>query len=124
MLFLVIYIFLVGIIIGSFMNVCVYRIPRKESIAFPPSHCPKCNKKIKGYDLIPVVSYVLLGGKCRNCGDKISIRYPIVEFVNGIIYIALLVVYGLSTSFVLASLLSSLILVLILTTIDSWIKKN
>ena len=68
--------------LGSFLNVCIYRIPRGESIVFPPSHCPNCNKRLKWNDLIPVVSYIFLKGKCRYCREKISIRYPIVEVLT------------------------------------------
>ncbi len=79
--------FIWGLVWGSFFNVCIYRIPRKESIIYPPSHCPVCGHRLKWYDNIPLVSYILLKGKCRYCGAKISMRYPIVEFVTGIISI-------------------------------------
>ena len=82
-------IFIIGLCIGSFLNVCIYRIASGESIVFPSSHCMKCGIEIKKRDLIPVISYVLLKGKCRNCGDKISIRYPLIELTNGILYILL-----------------------------------
>jgi leader peptidase (prepilin peptidase)/N-methyltransferase len=68
--------FIFGLIIGSFLNVCIYRIPRGESISYPPSHCTGCGKRIKPYDLFPVISYIILKGKCRSCGERISIRYP------------------------------------------------
>ena len=71
-----------GLVIGSFLNVCIYRIPRKESVVTVPSHCPDCNTKLKPYDLIPVFSYLFLKGKCRYCSAKISIRYPLVESLN------------------------------------------
>jgi len=76
-------VFLFGMLIGSFLNVCIYRIPRNENIAFPPSHCPICNHKIKWYENIPVISYLFLGGRCSSCNSKISIQYPIVELVTG-----------------------------------------
>jgi len=81
------FVFILGLIIGSFLNVCIYRIPRGESIINPPSHCPSCNKKIRFYDNIPIISYVMLGGRCRSCGERISLRYPLVELVNGTLYI-------------------------------------
>ncbi len=81
------FVFILGLIIGSFLNVCIYRIPREESIITPSSHCPSCNKAIRFYDNIPIISYVMLGGKCRNCGERISLRYPFVEFINGILYL-------------------------------------
>lgn len=92
-------VFLLGIIIGSFLNVCIYRIPKEESIAFPPSHCTTCNNKLNWYDLIPVFSYILLKGKCRNCDEKISIKYPIVELFTGIMFLLVYIKYGLSLEF-------------------------
>ena len=85
-----------GLIIGSFLNVCIYRIPLKKSLIHPPSSCPQCGKFIKFYDNIPVISYLLLRGKCRICRAPISIRYPIVELVVGLLSLALFVRYGLS----------------------------
>jgi leader peptidase (prepilin peptidase)/N-methyltransferase len=86
---------ILGFIIGSFLNVCIYRIPREESIAYPPSHCTNCNNKIKWYDLIPIFSYIfLLKGRCRYCGEKISVRYPIIEFITGILYLFIFIKYG------------------------------
>lgn len=95
-----IYIFLVfffalGLITGSFLNVCIYRIPRKKSIVFPSSRCPYCNVPIRPFDNIPVLSYLFLGGKCRECKAGISIRYPVVELMNGIMYALLLLRFGL-----------------------------
>lgn len=80
-------IFILGLIWGSFANVCIYRIPKGESIIFPPSHCPFCKSKIAFYDNIPIISYLILKGKCRNCKEKISIIYPVVEFLSGVISI-------------------------------------
>ncbi len=80
-------IFLFGLIIGSFLNVVIYRLPRRESVVFPSSHCPSCNTEIKAYDNIPVVSYALLGGKCRNCRTGISPLYPAVELLVAILYL-------------------------------------
>lgn len=93
-----IYFFLVilGTAFGSFFNVCIYRIPRKESIVFPSSHCPQCNNKIKPADNIPILSYLLLKGKCRNCGFKIPIQYLLVELLTPILFILLYVSTGSS----------------------------
>lgn len=74
-----------GLIIGSFLNVCIYRVPLGKSLLFPGSSCVKCNTKISWYDNIPVLSYLILLGKCRNCKTKISIRYVIVELISGLI---------------------------------------
>lgn len=87
--------FFLGLIVGSFLNVCIYRLPRNISIIRPPSSCPICNTPIKPWDNIPILSYLLLKGKCRKCGESISIRYPIVELLNGILYLSVLIFFGL-----------------------------
>lgn len=79
--------FLYGIIIGSFLNVCIYRIPLNETIVTTPSHCMSCNHRLAWYDLFPLFSYLFLGGKCRYCKAKISFQYPLVEFLNGAVYL-------------------------------------
>ncbi|GCD12870.1 prepilin peptidase [Clostridium tagluense] len=89
-------IFILGLLIGSFLNVCIYRIPRGESIAYPPSHCTSCGNNIKSYDLIPVISWIFLSGKCRNCGQKISIRYALVELSTAILFLLAYFQYGVS----------------------------
>lgn len=93
-------IFIFGAVIGSFLNVCIYRIPRGESIAFPPSHCTNCKKEIKWYDLIPIISYIFLRGKCRYCKEKISIRYPMVEFITAVLFLTSYSIYGLTFDFI------------------------
>lgn len=90
-----IFIFILGLIVGSFLNVCIYRLPRNVSIISPPSSCPACNTPIKPYDNIPVLSYIFLRGKCRKCREKISMRYPVVELLNGIFYAAVFYFFGL-----------------------------
>ena len=103
-------IFTLGIIIGSFLNVCIYRIPREESIAFPSSHCTYCSTPLRWYDLIPIFSYLSLRGKCRYCGGHISPQYPIIEALNGILYVITYYIYGLSLDFIFYSfIISSLI---------------
>ncbi|NOZ92837.1 prepilin peptidase [bacterium 3DAC] len=77
-------IFLIGASIGSFLNVVIYRIPRGESIVYPPSKCPYCGHKLAWYDMIPILSYIMLGGKCRYCGKRISPLYPAIEFITGL----------------------------------------
>jgi leader peptidase (prepilin peptidase)/N-methyltransferase len=89
-------IFTLGLLIGSFLNVCIYRIPRGENIAYPPSHCTTCGNDIKSYDLIPVLSWVFLRGKCRNCSEKISIRYALVELVTAILFLLTYFQYGVN----------------------------
>jgi len=84
-----------GLIIGSFLNVCIFRIPREKSIVNPPSSCPGCDTPIKPWDNIPVISYLFLAGKCRKCGQKISLRYPAVELLNALLYIAATLQFGM-----------------------------
>jgi len=114
-------IFILGLIIGSFSNVCIYRIPKKESIVFPASHCPNCNSTIKAIDNIPLLSYFLLKGKCRKCGEKISIRYPIVEFLTGVIYLLIFLVYGRSLQTLIYTLLSSALIIIAFIDLDEQI---
>lgn len=110
---------ILGLLIGSFLNVCIYRIPRGESISFPPSHCTSCNSRIKWYDLIPVFSYLFLKGRCRSCGAKISPRYPIIELANCLLYISIYAVYGISTDFVKFAFLASLLIVIGMIDLDT-----
>lgn len=91
--------FFLGAIIGSFLNVCIIRIPEGRSIVSPPSHCPTCQSAIRFYDNVPVFSYLLLRGKCRGCGERISPRYPLVEFLTGCLSVLLLLRFGLSLSY-------------------------
>ena len=77
---------ILGLCVGSFLNVVIYRLPNKMSLATPSSHCPKCNYKLKWYDNIPVISYLVLGGKCRSCRERISFRYTAVELLNALSY--------------------------------------
>ena len=101
-----------GIITGSFLNVCIYRLPKEESLIKRSSHCMSCGEKIKPYDLIPLFSWIFLKGKCRNCGEKISSRYPIVEAINGIMWLVAFIKFDLSfKSIVVALFFSALIVV-------------
>ncbi len=88
-------IFILGIVIGSFLNVCIYRLPLGKSIAASPSACPACGERLRAFDLIPVFSYLLLGGKCRYCKEKISVQYPLIEVLNGALYLLLYLRFGL-----------------------------
>lgn len=111
-IFLYIVIFLYGIIIGSFLNVCIYRIPKKENIATTRSHCMSCGYQLKWYDLVPLFSYLALRGKCRKCGSRISVQYPLVEALNGALYLLVFWRYGLSVDSLLYCLLFSALIVL------------
>lgn len=105
-------ILLFGLVIGSFLNVCIYRIPRRETIVMERSHCMKCGYQLHWYDLVPVVSFLMLRGKCRNCKSPISIQYPIVETLNGILYVVIFFVNGLRIQSILYCLMASALLVL------------
>lgn len=98
--------------IGSFLNVCIYRIPKHEDITTTRSHCTSCGNVIKWYDLVPVISYLLLRGKCRNCGAKLSVQYPIIELLNGILYCVIFAVMGLNAQSVLTMALASALIVI------------
>ncbi len=99
-----------GVIIGSFLNVVIYRVPRHESIVVNRSHCMTCGKPIKWYDLIPLLSFIILGGKCRHCKTKLSLQYPIIEFTNGLGYAILVIVNGVTVETILYCLCSSALL--------------
>jgi len=108
----IVLIFILGLIVGSFSNVCIYRIPRNESIVYPASHCPKCRSNISPKDNIPLLSYILLKGRCRNCKSKISIQYPVVEFLTGFIYLIIYLIYGLSIQTLIYIILSSALIII------------
>jgi leader peptidase (prepilin peptidase)/N-methyltransferase len=97
MLFLILLIGVAGLILGSFLNVVIYRLPRGESLMYPGSHCISCNKPVAFYDNIPVISFLLLRGRCRHCGTHISWRYPLVESITAFLLIALFLRYGLTS---------------------------
>ncbi|MBR1444346.1 MAG: prepilin peptidase [Firmicutes bacterium] len=91
-----VFFFLFGITIGSFLNVCIYRIPKNETIITVPSHCTSCGHKLNWLDLFPLFSWLFLGGKCRYCKAKISFQYPLVELLNGLAYLGLFLYFGLN----------------------------
>lgn len=103
---------LYGIAIGSFLNVCVFRYIKKEEVVKTPSHCMECGYELRWYDLVPVFSYLLLKGRCRKCGRKISIQYPLVELLNGILYVTIFLANGVQLSSVLYCLLASTLIVI------------
>ena len=109
---MLIVVFLFGALVGSFLNVCIYRLPREESIAWPASHCPTCLRAIAPYDNIPVISYVVLGGRCRACRAAISLRYPVVELANALGWVAIVAYFGWTpVSAAYAALFSSLLVI-------------
>ena len=113
MFFVIFYtiIFLYGICIGSFLNVVILRLPNNESLISHSSHCMTCGAKIKPYDLIPLFSWLFLKGRCSNCGQKISSRYPIVEALNGIVYLISFIAFGISPKAIITCILFSLLIV-------------
>lgn len=88
--------FVLGTVLGSFLNVCIYRIPREESIAYPPSHCTECGHKIRAYHNIPIISYLILRGKCADCKSGISPVYPFIELLSGALLLLTVYTFGLS----------------------------
>jgi leader peptidase (prepilin peptidase)/N-methyltransferase len=107
--------FLFGLIIGSFLNVCILRIPAGKSIVLPASGCTKCGKAIAPYDNIPVLSWLILGGKCRNCKTKISAMYPAVEFLTGVLFLACYLVFGPTLDALKWAVFAALLVVLTIT---------
>ena len=105
-------IFLFGIVIGSFLNVCIYRIPKKENIVKIRSHCMECNYQLKWYDLVPLFSYIFLGGRCRKCKTRLSVQYPLIEGLNGILYVLIVTVNGLTIESLLYCLMFSALVTL------------
>lgn len=109
---LYIIIFLFGIVIGSFLNVCIYRIPKKESIVFPHSHCMTCGYQLRWYDLVPLFSFLFLRGRYRKCHTKLSLQYPLVEGMNGALYVIVFLANGWNYMSVVYCLLTSALIVL------------
>src|SRR5580704_3277641 len=105
-------VFLFGLVVGSFLNVCILRIPADKSIVLPASSCPKGGKAIAPYDNIPVLSWLILGGKCRNCKTKISPMYPAVELLTGLLFLACYFAFGLSVDALKWATFSALLIVL------------
>lgn len=105
-------IFTFGIVIGSFLNVCIYRIPMHETVVTERSHCMRCGYQLSWYDMIPVFSWLCLGGKCRKCKEPISPQYPIVEATNGVLYLLIFAVCGFGLDSIIYCLMASALLVL------------
>ncbi len=110
MLLTYLFIFVLGAIIGSFLNVCIHRLPTEQSIVTPASNCPLCKTPIKFYDNIPILSYILLRGKCRHCGTPIPIQYILIELINGAGYTVIAWKLGLNTDSAFYALLFSALL--------------
>ena len=109
-------IFMFGLAIGSFANVCIYRLPKKESVVFPVSHCIACSTPVRPFDNIPVISYLILGGKCRDCKESISVIYPIIEVITGLLLLAGFFKFGLTFDFLIYTVVAPTLV--IITAID------
>lgn len=107
-----------GALIGSFLNVCIYRLPRGISVVWPSSRCPSCNAPIRAWDNIPVLSFLLLGGSCRNCRVRIPYRYPLVESLNAVFYLILLWRFGPGWPFLVYALFCSALIVITFIDLD------
>lgn len=105
-------VFIFGACVGSFLNVCIYRIPLKKSIVHPPSACPACEKPIRFYDNVPLVSYFVLRGKCRDCGARISVRYFIVELITAVVFMLIYRRWGLSYEFFIQIFFTAILIVI------------
>lgn len=111
-------IFVFGAAIGSFLNVCIWRLPREESIVSPPSHCPSCDQPIRFYDNIPIVSFLLLRGRCRSCGISISWRYPLVEGLTAVMALLLFWKFGLSFQYLASFVFVAALIVITFVDLD------
>jgi len=112
------FVFFLGAILGSFLNVCIYRLPKRESILSPSSYCHHCGKPIKFYDNIPILSYLILRGKCRHCKVHISFRYLVVEGLSGLISSALFIRYGLTAQSLLFLLFAAALIIITFIDLD------
>ncbi len=108
---LYILVFVVGVVIGSFLNVCIVRVPQGQSVMWPGSHCPRCRQPIRWFDNVPLLNFLWLRAQCRRCGRKIAWRYPLVECVNGLGYLAVVCHFGVSANALVYALFLSALLV-------------
>ncbi|MSO36798.1 MAG: prepilin peptidase [Acidimicrobiia bacterium] len=122
--FLILVCVLAGLAVGSFVNVVIWRVPRHESVARPPSHCPACNSHIAPYDNIPVVSWILLRGRCRRCDARISVRYPAVEIACAGLWVAMALRFGASWELLAYLVLVSALLALSVIDLDTFLLPN
>ena len=106
------FVFFFGAAVGSFLNVCIYRLPRRESIVFPASRCTKCGSGIRPFDNVPIFSYLILGGRCRSCKTRISPLYPAVELINALLTLFLFIKLGFSLTFVFLLVFCSALVVI------------
>ncbi len=113
--------FLFGAVVGSFLNVCIWRLPREESIVLPPSHCPACGAHIQPWDNVPIISWIFLRGRCRSCGGRISWRYPLVELLNAVLWTVFLLRLGARPQVLPYLVLASAMVVIVFIDLDHYI---
>ncbi len=116
--------FISGMVVGSFLNVVIYRLPRGESLMFPSSHCPNCHKSIAFYDNIPIFSYLILGGKCRKCKNSIGKIYPIIEFVTAVLFVLAFMYRGNNIRYMLDIYLISVLICIFMIDLNNLIIPN
>lgn len=116
-----VFIFIIGLVFGSFYNVVGYRLPNEISIAFPSSHCPNCKHKLKFYELIPVISYIFLLGKCKECKKRISIIYPFFEIITGLAFLISYIIFGFNIEFFISITFLSILIIITISDIKYFI---
>lgn len=117
-------VFLLGLIVGSFANVCIHRLPRQESVVWPGSHCPSCQSPIRWYDNIPLASFLLLRGRCRGCATPISWRYPLVEALTAALFVQSVAAFGIGLRALGSMVLGTLLLIVFFIDLDHYIIPN
>jgi leader peptidase (prepilin peptidase) / N-methyltransferase len=113
-----IFVFIFGAAVGSFLNVCIFRLPAEGSIVKPLSQCPHCKHPIRFYDNVPIISFFILKAKCRDCGEKISWRYPLVEFITALLSLILFIKFGLTWEFLIYFIFTAVLIVITFIDID------
>ena len=121
---ILIFIFILGTLIGSFLNVVIFRNPKGESISFPPSHCPNCKTRLTFWDLIPIVSYLYLRGRCRTCNEKVSVQYPIIEGITGLLFIFTYLIFGVGLEFLEYIIILSILIAIFMIDYKHYIIPN
>lgn len=107
--------FILGTIFGSFYNVVGYRLPKGQSIVYPASHCPNCNHRLTPLELIPIISFIVQKGKCKNCHKKISYFYPVFEFLGGVLFLLAYLIFGLNLEILIALTFISMVLIIVVS---------
>ncbi len=109
---MLVFLIILGLLIGSFLNVCIYRLPQNKSVLTPSSHCTICNTRLNPWDLIPILSYLLTQGHCRYCNTRFSSRYPMIELLTAVLFVWCFQIFGLSLQLIKALILTSFLLII------------